>query len=154
MPVQERPPLHEVAVLALKGVPGLEPGLPHRFLGMAAAGHARLVSVCTGASVLAAAGLLDGRPGTTHWRDTELFRRTFTRRFREETAMSPQQWLTIQRLALVRQLLESTDLPLDRVAGNAGFGTPASLRAHLRGAIGVAPLACRRSLRAPGTRPI
>nr|WP_097319440.1 helix-turn-helix domain-containing protein [Actinoplanes atraurantiacus] len=33
----------------------------------AAARGARIVSICTGATVLAAAGLLDGRPAATHW---------------------------------------------------------------------------------------
>ncbi|MBL7260608.1 GlxA family transcriptional regulator [Paractinoplanes lichenicola] len=36
-------------------------------LRKAAARGARIVSICTGASVLAAAGLLDGRPAATHW---------------------------------------------------------------------------------------
>src|ERR1051326_929978 len=35
---------------------------------------ARVMSICTGAFVLAAAGLLDGRPATTHWASAERFR--------------------------------------------------------------------------------
>ncbi|MFJ9637375.1 GlxA family transcriptional regulator [Streptomyces sp. NPDC101178] len=39
----------------------------------------RVASICTGAFVLASAGLLDGRTATTHWRYTELFGRLFPR---------------------------------------------------------------------------
>ena len=38
---------------------------------------ARLVSICTGAFVLAAAGVLDGRRATTHWRHVAEFRARF-----------------------------------------------------------------------------
>ncbi|WP_369259002.1 GlxA family transcriptional regulator [Geodermatophilus amargosae] len=219
-----------------------------------AAGHARMLSICTGAFVLAAAGLLDGRPATTHWMHAAAFTRhfpavrldpdvlfvddgdvltsagnaagidlllhlvrrdhgsevanrvarrnvvapwreggqsqfverplpdvgdtgtaatrawalehlaeplplaglaaharmsvrTFTRRFREETGQSPLRWLASQRIALARRLLESTDASIDRVAADAGFGTPASLRQHLRASIGVAPGVYRRTYR-------
>ena len=37
----------------------------------------RIVSICTAAFVLAAAGMLDGRPATTHWRLTAEFRDMF-----------------------------------------------------------------------------
>ncbi|MFD9591376.1 GlxA family transcriptional regulator [Kitasatospora sp. NPDC059973] len=215
----------------------------------------RLVSICTGSFVLAAAGLLDGRPATTHWRYTELFAalypkvrldpdvlftddgdvltsggvaagidlclhivrrdhgsavanavartclvppwreggqkqyvelprpavdagpgaaavrawalehldeplplrlladragmsvRSFTRRFREETGSSPGQWLTVQRAERARQLLESTDMTIDQVARESGFGTAASLRLRLRGRLDVAPSAYRRTFR-------
>ena len=226
-----------------------------------AAERARMVSICTGSSVLAAAGLLDGRPATTHWRDADLFRRlfptvlldpdvlfvddgdvltsagvaagidlllhivrrdhgtaaanrvarrnviapwrdggqsqfserpvpevgsagtaatrawalerlgeplsladlagharmsvrTFTRRFREETGLSATRWLVQQRVALARRLLEATDTPVEKVAADAGFGTTASMRAHLHAAIGVAPLTYRRTYRGPVAHPM
>lgn len=37
----------------------------------------RLVSICTGSFILAAAGLLSGRRATTHWRHAELLSRTY-----------------------------------------------------------------------------
>jgi transcriptional regulator GlxA family with amidase domain len=214
----------------------------------------RIVSICTGAFVLAAAGLLDGRPATTHWAYAEEFRRlypkvlldedvlfvddgdvltsaglgagvdlclhlvrtdhgsevanrtarfcvvppwrdggqsqfierhlpengtdgtaptrawalhrlgqpleladlagharmsvrTFSRWFRAETGLSPGTWLIQQRVRHARHLLETTDLSVDRVAAEAGLGTAASLRAHLRASIGVAPLAYRKTFR-------
>ncbi|MEW2576848.1 GlxA family transcriptional regulator [Streptomyces syringium] len=38
----------------------------------------RMVAICTGTYVLAAAGLLDGRPATTHWREADRLQRMFT----------------------------------------------------------------------------
>ncbi|MFJ9147734.1 GlxA family transcriptional regulator [Streptomyces sp. NPDC102270] len=38
---------------------------------------ARIVSICTGAFVLAAAGLLEGRRATTHWQLADVFRITY-----------------------------------------------------------------------------
>ncbi|WP_433467834.1 GlxA family transcriptional regulator [Spirillospora sp. CA-128828] len=214
----------------------------------------RLVSICTGAFVLAAAGLLDGRPATTHWQTAERFRslfpkvdldpdvlfvddgdiltsagaasgidvclhlvrkdhgskvanraarrcvvppwreggqaqyieqpvprtaqdgtaatrqwalerlheplaladlaqharmslRTFARRFNDEVGMSPGRWIVQQRVARARHLLESSELPVDEIAGQVGFATGTSLRQHLHAAIGVSPLAYRRTFR-------
>ncbi len=78
--------------------------------------------------------------------------RTFTRRFRAESGMSPGRWLIRQRLDRARRLLESTDLPIDRVAAESGFGTATSLRQHLHAEIGVAPATYRRTFRAEPAR--
>jgi transcriptional regulator GlxA family with amidase domain len=73
--------------------------------------------------------------------------RTFTRRFRDETGLSPARWLVQQRVAHARLLLESTDLAVDVVARRSGLGSATALRQHLQAAIGVAPSAYRRTFR-------
>ncbi|MCW2919217.1 MAG: transcriptional regulator, AraC family [Actinomycetia bacterium] len=69
--------------------------------------------------------------------------RTLTRRFREETSISPLQWLLVQRIERARELLETTALPLDQVAKRSGLGTADSLRQHLRRRTGLTPSAYR-----------
>jgi len=73
--------------------------------------------------------------------------RTFTRRFRDETGLSPARWLIRQRVAHARLLLESTDLAVDVVARRSGLGSATALRQHLQASIGVAPTAYRRTFR-------
>ncbi|MEU1707457.1 helix-turn-helix domain-containing protein [Streptomyces sp. NPDC005706] len=71
--------------------------------------------------------------------------RTFARRFRDEVGISPGRWLIQQRVVRARHLLESSDLPVDRIAAEVGFATGASLRQHLHASIGVSPQAYRRT---------
>jgi transcriptional regulator GlxA family with amidase domain len=76
--------------------------------------------------------------------------RTFARRFRAETGTTPLQWLLSRRVLEARQLLEESDLPVEAVAWQCGFGTAASLRDHFRRATATTPTAYRRSFRLAG----
>ncbi|WP_216903231.1 GlxA family transcriptional regulator [Nocardia alni] len=80
-------------------------------------------------------------------RTAAMSRRTFTRRFRERTGSSPQQWLLHQRVDHARLLLESTGNTMDRIAAESGLGTAVNLRHHFHRTLGISPAAHRATFR-------
>ncbi|MFX0574444.1 GlxA family transcriptional regulator [Nocardia nepalensis] len=65
--------------------------------------------------------------------------RSLNRQFRAHVGTTPLQLLLRMRVDRARRLLESTRLPLDRVAEQSGFGSHASLRYHFARVVGTAP---------------
>jgi transcriptional regulator GlxA family with amidase domain len=74
-------------------------------------------------------------------------RRTFIRRFHTETGLSPMAWLTSARLDWARELLETTTVPVERIAGLSGLGSPAALRATFHRHVGTSPNDYRATFR-------
>ncbi|WP_037361782.1 GlxA family transcriptional regulator [Amycolatopsis orientalis] len=58
-----------------------------------------------------------------------LSERQLTRRFLDAFGRTPGDWLTRERIRRAQELLETTELTIDTVASESGFGTAAGLRA-------------------------
>lgn len=69
--------------------------------------------------------------------------RTFSRRFREQTGTTPLQWLLRARVRRAQYLLENSDHPIERIARQAGFGSPTAFRERFRRVVGTGPQAYR-----------
>jgi AraC family transcriptional regulator, transcriptional activator FtrA len=65
--------------------------------------------------------------------------RTLQRRFRQSTGFSPSQWLVRERVALSKEVLETTQVPMWQVAESCGFGAEESFRRHFRVITGISP---------------
>ncbi|MCX5329327.1 GlxA family transcriptional regulator [Streptomyces sp. NBC_00140] len=65
--------------------------------------------------------------------------RTFSRRFREQTGTTPLQWLLRVRVRRAQYLLENSDHPIERIAQQAGFGSPTAFRERFRRVVGTSP---------------
>ncbi|WP_086824314.1 helix-turn-helix domain-containing protein [Allokutzneria sp. NRRL B-24872] len=74
--------------------------------------------------------------------------RTLTRRFTDQLGTSPGQWLLARRITTARELLESSDLPLEAVARRVGLSSATNLRRRFLTALGTTPGAYRRTFRA------
>ena len=81
-------------------------------------------------------------------RRSHMSERTFARRFRAETGVTPHAWVTSQRVAAAEELLERTDQSVDWIADEVGFGNAAGLRHHFARSRGVSPQEYRRAFSA------
>lgn len=71
--------------------------------------------------------------------------RTLNRRFREQTATTPLQWLHRARIRQAQYLLETTAHSVDRIATQVGFGSPTAFRDRFKRQVGTSPQAYRRA---------
>ncbi|SDI25446.1 GlxA family transcriptional regulator [Salipiger marinus] len=79
---------------------------------------------------------LAGRAGMTS--------RTFLRRFRAATGMTPVEYLQQVRIAKAREALERTLLPVDRIAWDVGYSDAATFRKLFQKLAGLPPAAYRQ----------
>jgi AraC family transcriptional regulator, transcriptional activator FtrA len=80
--------------------------------------------------------------------------RTFLRHFKAATGATPLDWILRQRIQLAQRLLETTDLPVEQIAGHAGFGSPVSMRHHFTQRVRTSPQAYRRTFRESTAAPV
>lgn len=73
--------------------------------------------------------------------------RTFFRRFKAATGHAPYDWLLHERIRVAKDFLENTDLSVDRIAYEAGFGATDTLRHHFRRIVGTTPSDFRQVFR-------
>jgi AraC family transcriptional regulator, transcriptional activator FtrA len=81
-------------------------------------------------------------------------RRTFIRRFGQATGASPGDWVLQARMSEACRLLEATELPIERIATETGFGSADTLRHHFKARLYTSPARYRSSFAARQSRPI
>jgi AraC family transcriptional regulator, transcriptional activator FtrA len=93
--------------------------------------------------------LADDLPLATLAAMAAMSERSFIRRFKASTGATPADWLTTLRVDRARELLESSALSIDLIAGQTGLGTATTLRHHFRRKLGTSPGAYRQQFAAP-----
>jgi transcriptional regulator GlxA family with amidase domain len=71
--------------------------------------------------------------------------RTLSRRFHEQVGATPAAWIARARVRRAQRLLETTDLSIEQVAAEAGFGSAAVMRVHFGEVVSTSPLTYRRA---------
>lgn len=75
--------------------------------------------------------------------------RTLNRKFREQVGTTPLQSLLSLRIERAKELLETTDLSIERITDEVGFGSSVTLRYHFTKRVRVTPQRYRASFRSP-----
>ncbi len=76
--------------------------------------------------------------------------RTLQRKFRDATGLSPLAWITRERVELAKELLETTDLNIEKIAKITGLKTPETLRHHFKRITGASPTKFRSKFKPDG----
>lgn len=80
-------------------------------------------------------------------REVSMEQRTFLRRFKAATDMTPTEYVQHLRIGKVREHLQFTNDSVDRIAGEIGYGDPAAFRRLFQRIVGISPSAYRRRFR-------
>ncbi|WP_254552192.1 GlxA family transcriptional regulator [Kitasatospora sp. MMS16-BH015] len=96
----------------------------------------------------ARANLHQPLPVTELARQAMMSRRSFARRFTAATGTTPHAWLRSLRLSRAEELLETTDLPVEEIARQVGYGSAAVLREQFVRRRGVPPRSYRQAFAA------
>lgn len=72
-------------------------------------------------------------------RAASLSPRTLARRFEQDVGTTPMRWVAAERIAAAKKLLEATDLTVDRISSEVGFGSPVTFRAAFTQEVGISP---------------
>jgi len=78
-----------------------------------------------------------------------LTERSFLRRFKRATGQSPIQYVQTLRIEEAKQIIETSDAPLDDVAAQVGYTEPSAFRRMFMRLVGVSPAAYRRRFAMP-----
>lgn len=84
-------------------------------------------------------------------RDRSMSLRTFLRRFKNATGMTPGVWLRTERVEAAKALLSGGHLGIDAISTAVGFGSAHALRHHFRSRTGLPPSAFRQQFLPTGT---
>ena len=79
---------------------------------------------------------------------SRLTERGFHRRFKRATGQAPVDYVQTLRVEEAKQLLETTDMPIDDISAEVGYSEPSSFRAAFRKRVGISASAYRKKWRA------